>query len=127
LACIRADAACAGAVLFLATTLFRDAGQLTGRVLFFFFEAEVFFCSGVVRACFCPTDAVGDVCAGLVEIAGDPSGGTVTVGIPDGTGDAVAVGVAVDVCGRVTSGAEFAGSAGGGWSAFLSCRVRAYW
>jgi hypothetical protein len=113
-------------VLFLAKTLFRDAGQLTGRGLFFFFfEAAVFFCSDLVWVCFCPTDAVGEVCAGLIVIAGEVSGGTVTVGIPDGTGEAVAVG-AVVVCGRVTSGAEAAGRAGGGWRSFRPCMVRAY-
>ena len=95
-------------------------------LFFFFFEAAVVFCSDVVLVCFCPTDAVGDVCTGLVVIAGALSGGTVTVGIPEGTGDVVTVG-AVVVCGRVTSGVEDAGRVGGDWSALRPCMVRAYW
>ena len=72
---------------------------MAGKVFFFFLAgAAVFFFSGAVLAGFRSIDA-GGVCAGLVVIAGKLSGA-----------------VRVVVCGWVTSGAEAAGRAGGGWT-----------
>ena len=56
--------------------------QLAGAVFFFFFlGTALLFSSLVLRVCFCPTAGAGAVCAGRVVIAGELSGGVVTVGI----------------------------------------------